>query len=120
MILTLKGKFEKLANTKKPTGDPSCLNDVRRAKSIARDMLNRANAGTVGSSSEEDDDSENDEKYGKDDESPGQPILNAMSESSNPDNHSTAPKTLPPLPKAKSPARNPNKTSAIIVCRTES
>lgn len=46
-IDSLKGKFEKLANTKQRTGDPSCPLDVRRAKHIAREMLSRVNAQTV-------------------------------------------------------------------------
>ena len=29
-IDSLKGKFDKLANTEKPTGDPSCPEDVRK------------------------------------------------------------------------------------------
>lgn len=38
-IDALKAKFDKLSNTKKPTGSPTCLPSVRRAKHIARDIL---------------------------------------------------------------------------------
>lgn len=37
----LRTKFDNLAKTKKPTGDPSCPPNVRRAKHIARDILGR-------------------------------------------------------------------------------
>ena len=40
----LKMKFDQLANTKKKTGDPSCPPHVRRAKHIARDILNKCSA----------------------------------------------------------------------------
>lgn len=51
---SLKKKFDKLANMKKSTGDPSCPPEVRAAKQIARDIVGRANAGIVGDTSEED------------------------------------------------------------------
>eukprot|EP00171_Calliarthron_tuberculosum_P004866 IDg4866t1 len=38
---SLKSKFDRMASTKKPTGDPSCPSDVCRAKHVARDMLER-------------------------------------------------------------------------------
>lgn len=41
---SLKKKFDKLANMKKKTGDPSCPPEVRRAKHIARSILSRAAA----------------------------------------------------------------------------
>ncbi|CDF33018.1 unnamed protein product [Chondrus crispus] len=44
---SLKHKFDKLANTKKKTGDPSCPPHVRRAKHIARDILNKCAATSV-------------------------------------------------------------------------
>lgn len=48
-IEPLKSKYEKLANTKKPTGDRAFPTHVRRAKHIVREMfkLNRANSGVV-------------------------------------------------------------------------
>ena len=45
---SLKLKFDKLANTKKSTGDPSCPADVRRAKRVGRDLLASAQAGVLG------------------------------------------------------------------------
>lgn len=51
---SLKGKFDKLANVKKPTGNPSCPDNVRRAKRIARDILAKCNAHSVGDTSESD------------------------------------------------------------------
>lgn len=50
---SLKKKFDKLAATKKSTGDPTCPPDVRRAKQIARDINGRAHAAMVGDSSDE-------------------------------------------------------------------
>lgn len=38
-IHSLKWKFENMANTKKPTGDPSCRENLRCAKHIARAIL---------------------------------------------------------------------------------
>lgn len=49
---SLKPKIDRLANTKKPTGDPSCPPLVRRATHIARDILTRVNAVVVGAESE--------------------------------------------------------------------
>ena len=79
---SLKCKFDKLANMKKPTGDPSCPEDVRRAKHIARDIFNRANAGKVGSSSEDDEDSDDDDKvFSQSQSQPAlEPASNAISE----------------------------------------
>lgn len=51
---SLKEKFDKLAATKKSTGDPTFPPDVRRAKQIARDINGRAYAAMVGDSSDED------------------------------------------------------------------
>lgn len=51
---SLRKKFEKLANMKKSTKDPSCPPKVRAAKRVARDIVERANAVIVGSTSEED------------------------------------------------------------------
>lgn len=50
---SVKGKFDRLANTKKPTGDPSCPANVRRAKHIARNILALVNAVSVGDNSGE-------------------------------------------------------------------
>lgn len=50
---SLKKKFDKMAATKKSTGDPSCPPHIRRAKHIARDIVGRASAGIVGDSSDE-------------------------------------------------------------------
>lgn len=47
-IDSLRTKFDNLAKTKKPTGDPSCPPNVRRAKHIARDILGKVNAISVG------------------------------------------------------------------------
>lgn len=47
-IDSLRMKFDRLANTKKPTGSSSCPPLVRRAKNIARDILGRVNAVSVG------------------------------------------------------------------------
>lgn len=48
-----KGKFEKLAATKKPNGDASCPPKVRQTKHVSQETLARANAGTVSSSDED-------------------------------------------------------------------
>lgn len=53
----LKQKFDHLANTNQSTGNPSCPEEVRRAKQIARQILNKAQAVALGGAS----DSENDE-----------------------------------------------------------
>jgi len=45
-----KNKFDKLANKKKDTGNPSCPPEVRRAKHIARDILGSCYAGSAGDS----------------------------------------------------------------------
>ena len=50
---SLKKKFDKLAATKKITGDPSCPPDVRMVKRVARDINGKAHAGLVGGSSSE-------------------------------------------------------------------
>jgi len=44
----LKTKFDKLVATKKKTGDPTCPDDVRRAKHIARDIMASAYAVSAG------------------------------------------------------------------------
>lgn len=46
-------KFDKVASAKKSSGDPSCLEHVWIAKQIARDILQIASAGKVGSSDDE-------------------------------------------------------------------
>lgn len=51
---SLKMKFDKLVNVKKPTGDPSCPLPVRRAKHIARSILAKCNAVSVGDGSSQD------------------------------------------------------------------
>ena len=55
----LKQKFDRLANTNKSTGDPTCPTEVRRAKRIARSILGKAQAVALGGS--QNSDSENDE-----------------------------------------------------------
>lgn len=45
---SLKSKFDKLANTKKPTGNPSCPPNVREAKRIARNIMAKTNAIVAG------------------------------------------------------------------------
>ena len=57
---SLKAKFDKLANVKNPTGNPSCPPHVRSTKNIARNILSRASVCVAG----EDDDSDK----GSDDE----------------------------------------------------
>ena len=51
---SLKNKFDKLANIKKKTGDPTCPEPVRRAKRIARAIQNKCAAMTLGSTSDSD------------------------------------------------------------------
>lgn len=43
---SLKNKFDKLANAKKKTGDPSCPSPVRKAKHISRDIQNKCVGST--------------------------------------------------------------------------
>ena len=50
---SLKNKFDKLANAKKKTGNPSCPPDVSRAKHIARNIQNKCAAGVPGSDENE-------------------------------------------------------------------
>ena len=45
---SLKSKFDKLANTKESTGDPSCPPDVRRAKHASREIQANAVRVTLG------------------------------------------------------------------------
>lgn len=49
----LKSKFDKRIAVKNPTGDPSCSPEVRRAKHVSCDLLDRASSGTVMSSEDE-------------------------------------------------------------------
>lgn len=65
-ITAIRGKFDRLANTKKPTGDPSCPPAVRRAKLIAREILGKVNAFSVG-----DEDLETDEQSAREEEGEG-------------------------------------------------
>lgn len=46
-------KFDRLANVKKPTGDPSYFSDVRRAKHIARCILGKFIEVSIGDSDED-------------------------------------------------------------------
>lgn len=48
---SLKLKFDKLADTKTPTGDTPCPPLVRRAKHIGRSMLGKCNACSAGDES---------------------------------------------------------------------
>ena len=50
---SLCNKFDKLANAKKKTGDPSCPPSIRRAKQIARAIQAKCAACTLGDPSEE-------------------------------------------------------------------
>ena len=50
---SLRNKFDKLANSKKKTGNPSCPEPVRRAKRIARAIQNKCAAMTLEGSSDE-------------------------------------------------------------------
>lgn len=52
--VSLKAKFDKLANVKKPTENPSCSANVLSAKNIARNILARSCIFMAG----EDDDSD--------------------------------------------------------------
>lgn len=47
---SLRNKFDKLVNAKKKTGDPTCPADVRRAKRIAKGILAKCAATTIGDS----------------------------------------------------------------------
>ena len=40
-------KFERLANAKKPTGNPRCLRTVCKAKIISREILKKAGAAAM-------------------------------------------------------------------------
>ena len=51
---TLKQKFDRLANEKKPTGSARCPSPVLRAKQIARNILGRAQATALGGGDESD------------------------------------------------------------------
>lgn len=48
----VKQMFDRLATTKKSTGDPTCPDEVRRAKRISRQILNKAQAVTLGGASD--------------------------------------------------------------------
>ena len=52
----LKAKFDKLVNTKKPTGSPDCPVPVRRAKKIAKSMQSRCVAASLSVESGSDED----------------------------------------------------------------
>lgn len=60
-IASLNAKFDKLANTRNPTGDPSCLQDVGRAKRIAKGMLAKSSAAVDGRLEGNEEDEESDE-----------------------------------------------------------
>ncbi|ETV82888.1 hypothetical protein H257_04662 [Aphanomyces astaci] len=53
---SLKRKYQQLRNNPKPTGNPECPSDVRRAKQIARDIDTKADVLPLGDECEEDDD----------------------------------------------------------------
>ena len=63
--MSLKSKFDKLANTKKRTGDPSCPSSVRRAKHIARDILKKCSALTISGESSSESESGDEEGQNK-------------------------------------------------------
>ena len=63
--MSLKSKFDKLVNTRKKTGDPSCPASVRRAKHIARDILNKCSALTINGESSSESESGDDGKQTK-------------------------------------------------------
>ena len=54
----VKQKFDLLANENKETGDPNCPAPVRRVKHIARAILGRVQAVSLGNRFESDDDSD--------------------------------------------------------------
>jgi len=58
----LMDKYRKLSYTKKPTGDPSCPSDVRRAKRIARQILSKAQAVSLGASDSDSDADKSDDE----------------------------------------------------------
>jgi len=64
---SLKSKFDKMANTKKSTGDPSCPPEIRRAKHVARDLLAAAQAAVLGDDGGSEEPSE--EEHADEDES---------------------------------------------------
>lgn len=47
-------KFDKLASIKKPIGDPYCPANVHRAKGIARNIIGKCHACSIGDSSSSD------------------------------------------------------------------
>lgn len=51
----MRAKFDKLANTRKPTRGPTCPRDVRRAKNIAKSMLAKSSVAVAGIVEEDDD-----------------------------------------------------------------
>ena len=56
---SLRNKFKSLKNSRKPTGDPNCPIDVKRAKSIQRLIDNSSD--TVGFDDDEEEEEENDD-----------------------------------------------------------
>lgn len=52
---SLKAKFDRFAAVKKPTGDPSCPPNVRRAKQLAREIMSKTCSAVAGQDDEEDD-----------------------------------------------------------------
>ena len=54
----LKQKFDRLANEKKPTGNPRCPAPVRKAKQVARNILSLAQAAALGGILDDDHDSD--------------------------------------------------------------
>ena len=56
----VKQKFDRLSNTNKSTWDPTCPPNVRRAKTIARAILARAQAGSIGIVQSHDDEESDD------------------------------------------------------------
>lgn len=57
----LKNKFKALKNAKKPTGDPTCPPDVRRAKNIQKAIEGRMDVRELGSGDEKDNDLNDDD-----------------------------------------------------------
>ncbi|RHY17671.1 hypothetical protein DYB25_004089 [Aphanomyces astaci] len=55
----MRRKFKSLRNSKKPTGDPDCLEDVKRAKRINRAMEARMSVLDMGSGDENEDNENN-------------------------------------------------------------
>jgi hypothetical protein len=71
----LRNKFKKLRNVKKPTGDPSCPEEVKRAKRIHRKIEGRMAVADFNQSDDDDDDEEDNESGGDEEEDDDEVLL---------------------------------------------